>query len=39
MTEADWARDKVRPLFESVRESQHPVTANAVESLLKKAGL
>ncbi len=39
MTEADWARDKVRPLFESVREHQHPVTANSVESFLKKAGL
>jgi leukotriene-A4 hydrolase len=39
MTEADWSRGLARPLFESVRVHQHPVTAAAVESLLKKAGL
>jgi len=39
MTEADWSRNKVRPLFEKVRAQQHPVTAAAVEDLLKKAGL
>ncbi len=39
MVEADWAREKVRPLFDSVREHQHPVTTNAVDGFLKKAGL
>ena len=39
MTEADWSRHLVRPLFESVRNRQHPVTARAVEDLLKKTGL
>jgi leukotriene-A4 hydrolase len=39
MTEADWSRDKARPLFESVRVHQHPVTANQVEDMLKKAGV
>jgi len=39
MTEADWARDRAQPLFDRVRLNQHPVTANAVDGLLKKAGL
>ncbi|MGE5376525.1 MAG: leukotriene A4 hydrolase C-terminal domain-containing protein [Bacteroidota bacterium] len=39
MAKAEWARDRARPLFESVREQQHPVTAGAVEEYLKKAGL
>jgi leukotriene-A4 hydrolase len=39
MTEIDWSRDQVRPLFERARAHQHPVTAAAVENLLKKAGL
>jgi hypothetical protein len=39
MAEAKWARDRARPLFDSVREHQHPVTANAVDALLKRAGL
>jgi leukotriene-A4 hydrolase len=39
MVEADWAHEKVRPLFDSVRERQHPVTINAVDGFLKKAGL
>jgi leukotriene-A4 hydrolase len=39
MAQAEWARDRVRPLFESVRQQQHPVTAGAVEEFLKKAGL
>ena len=39
MTEADWTRDRARPLFENVRGQQHPVTAAAVEGQLKKAGL
>ncbi|HEX2992129.1 MAG TPA: leukotriene A4 hydrolase C-terminal domain-containing protein, partial [Anaerolineales bacterium] len=36
---SDWARDQARPLFERVRERHHPVTINAVDSFLKKAGL
>jgi aminopeptidase N len=39
MTEAHWSRNLARPLFERVRERQHPVTAGAVEMLLKKAGV
>ena len=39
MTEADWARSQARPLFERVRQQQHPVTAATVEASLKKAGL
>jgi leukotriene-A4 hydrolase len=36
---SDWARDRARPLFERVRERHHPVTINAVDGFLKKAGL
>ncbi len=39
MIETDWSRDKVRPLFERVRDRHHQITVNAVEGLLKKAGL
>jgi hypothetical protein len=39
MVEANWARDKVRPLFDRVRGRHHPVTVNTVEGFLKKAGL
>ncbi len=39
MTETGWSWDQAGPLFERVRERQHPVTAAAVEELLKKAGL
>jgi hypothetical protein len=39
MIEADWSRDKVRPLFERVRQRHHQITINAMEGLLKKAGL
>ena len=39
MVEADWARDKVRPLFERVRERHHPVTVQNVDNFLKRAGL
>ena len=39
MIETDWARDKVRPLFEQVRDRHHQITVNAMEGLLKKAGL
>ncbi len=39
MIETDWARDRVRPLFERVREKHHPMTVAAMEGLLKKAEL
>jgi hypothetical protein len=39
MIESDWSRGKVRPLFERVRDRHHQITVNAVEGLLKKAGL
>ena len=39
MIETDWSRDKVRPLFEQVRDRHHQITVNAIEGLLKKAGL
>jgi aminopeptidase N len=39
MLETDWARDRVRPLLERVREKHHPVTISAVERLLKQAQL
>ena len=39
MIATDWSRDKVRPLFERVRDRHHQITVNAIEGLLKKAGL
>jgi len=39
MIETNWAREKVRLLFERVRDRHHQITVNAVEGLLKKAGL
>ena len=39
MVEADWTRDKVRPLFERVRDRHHPVTVNVMEGFLKRAGV
>jgi leukotriene-A4 hydrolase len=39
MIATDWSRDKVRPLFERVRGRHHQITVNAIEGLLKKAGL
>jgi hypothetical protein len=39
MIETDWARDKVRPLFEQVRDRHHQITVNAIDGLLRKAGL
>jgi leukotriene-A4 hydrolase len=39
MIETDWSRDKVRPLFQRVRDRHHQITVNAIEGLLKKAGL
>jgi leukotriene-A4 hydrolase len=39
MIETDWSRGHARPLFERVRGRHHQITVNAIESLLKKAGL
>ena len=39
MIETDWSRDKIRPLFERVRDRHHQITIHAVEGLLKKASL
>ena len=39
MIETDWSREKVRPLFEQVRDHHHQITIHAIEGLLKKAGL
>jgi len=39
LIETEWTRDQARLLFERVREKHHPVTVNAMEGLLKRAGL
>jgi leukotriene-A4 hydrolase len=39
MIETDWSRGYIRPLFERVRNRHHQITVNAIEGLLKKAGL
>jgi len=39
MIETDWSREYVRSLFERVRDRHHQITVNAIEVLLKKAGL
>ena len=39
MVETSWSRDRARPLLDRVRERQHPVTIEAMERELKKAGL
>ena len=39
MVETDWSRGYIRPLFESVRDRHHQITAYAIEGLLKKEGL
>jgi hypothetical protein len=39
MLETDWARGRVRPLLERVREKHHPVTIAAIERLLRQAEL
>jgi hypothetical protein len=39
MIETAWSRDKIRPLFEQVHDRHHQITVNAIEGLLKKAGL
>ena len=39
MTEAEWTRGVIRPLFERVRNRHHQITAHQVDEMLKKAGL
>jgi hypothetical protein len=39
MIATDWARGQIRPLFERVRDRHHQITIQAVEKLLKQAGL
>ena len=39
MVEAEWSRDKVRPLFEQVRDRHHPMTIAAMQDFLKRANL
>jgi len=39
MIETDWSREHIRPLFERLRDRHHQITVNAIEGLLKKAGL
>jgi leukotriene-A4 hydrolase len=39
MIKEDWSRGYARPLFERIRERHHQITINAIEGLLKKAGL
>jgi hypothetical protein len=39
MIEAEWSRGKARPLFERVKSRHHPVTAQGMDALLKRAGL
>ena len=39
MIDTDWSRERIRPLFESVRERHHQITVHAMEGLLKQAEL
>jgi aminopeptidase N len=39
LIETEWTREQARPLFEKVREKQHPMTVAAMDRLLKAAGL
>jgi aminopeptidase N len=34
-----WSRSRARPMFERYRERHHPITASAMESILKREGL
>jgi len=35
----DWSKDKVRPLFERVKDKHHQITIQAMDGVLKGAGL
>ena len=39
MIATDWSKEKARPLFESVKDKHHQITAHAIEGMLKKADL
>jgi leukotriene-A4 hydrolase len=39
MSETNWSRPHIRPLFERVRDRHHQITVNAIEGLLKRTGL
>lgn len=39
MLENDWTRNLARPMFESVRERHHPITAAVIDNLLIQAGV
>jgi hypothetical protein len=39
MSETDWTRPHIRPLFERVRDRHHQITVRSIEEILKKAGL
>lgn len=39
MSEAEWSRPYIRPLFERVRGRHHKITVRAMEEILKRAGL
>jgi len=39
MTETEWTRDLVRPMFERYRHRHHPITVAAVDGVLAQAGL
>ncbi len=39
MSEADWSRGYIRPLFERVRDRHHQITVHSIEAILKKADL
>ena len=35
MTQTDWSRGYIRPLFERVRDRHHQITVHAMEGMLK----
>ncbi|HET9913669.1 MAG TPA: M1 family aminopeptidase/hydrolase [Anaerolineales bacterium] len=39
MAQTEWTRGYIRPLFERVRKRHHQITINAIEGILKEAGL
>jgi aminopeptidase N len=39
MSQTEWSRGHIRPLFERVRERHHQITVHAIEGILKEAGL
>ncbi len=39
LIESDWSREQARSLFERVMPRHHPVTAQGMEGMLKRAGL